>query len=206
MTFPATLDTFALTTIEHDTSDIAVLEYLLYKLRTVVSLSPLQNDATHPFVHYFTPLQERGMHRVVLYKSPAFFTQQALPFVGFISKKKAILDASVVDEITDIDKTLVLEFMQNPELLSYSSLELEDGNWCNLVVFKSAIAKTHIEQSRTHQHAAYRMAPQYYDWIRLHNGVITHEGSSDSLSIQRTKYYTFHDVRTRPAIREHVYG
>ena len=146
------------------------------------------------------------MHRVVLYKSPDFFTQQTLPFVGFISKKKAVLEASVVDEIADIDQTLILEFMQNPELLSYSSLELEDGNWCNLVVFKSAIAKTHIEQSRTHQHAAYRMAPQYYDWIRLHNGVITHEGTNDALGIQRTKYYAFHSAQARPSIRERVYG
>ena len=40
MISPATLDTFALTTIEHDTSDIAVLEYLLHKLRIAITLSP----------------------------------------------------------------------------------------------------------------------------------------------------------------------
>ena len=201
MNLPTALDTFSLTTIEHDTSDAAMLEYLLHKLRTAILLSPQQSDTTQPFIHYFAGYQG-CMHRVVLYKSPELFAQQALPFVGFISKKKTILAASVVDEIADIDKTLILEFMQNSELLSYSSLELEDGNWCNLVVFNSVSAKTHIEHSHTHQHAAYRMAPQYYDWIRLHNGVITRESMHDQLTIERTKYYTFHAGQTRPVIYE----
>ncbi len=201
MNLPTALDAFSLTDIEHDASDAAMLEYLLHKLRITILLSPTQKDTTQPCVHYFAGYQGR-MHRVVLYKSSDLFAQQSLPFVGFISKKKAILATSVVDEIADIDKTLILEFMQNPDLLSYSSLELEDGNWCNLVVFNRVSAKTHIEQSHTHKHAAYRMAPQYYDWIRLHNGVITRADMHDQLTIERTKYYTFHSEQTRPVIYE----
>ena len=94
------------------------------------------------------------------------------------------------------------ELISNPGLLSYSSLELRNGDWCNLVVLNGEEAKTHLKNTSTHTYAAYQLAPHYYEWIRLHNGVMSEGLDHTEMLLQKTKYYIFYAAQPRPAIRE----
>ena len=56
-----------------------------------------------------------------------------------------------------------------------------------------------------HKYAAYRLAHSYYEWIRLHNGVMPEGLDHMEMQLQKTKYYTFQAGQQRPSIREFIY-
>jgi len=86
---------------------------------------------------------------------------------------------------------MLLELAKIPTLLRYVSLQLADGNWYNLVVFSQESAKRDILTTSLHHHAAYDLAPHYYQWIRLHHGIIQQEDTALELMLHTTRYYTF---------------
>jgi hypothetical protein len=143
---------------------------------------------------------------VVLYKDLPSFREKHLSFVGFLSKKREVLSPTISHNIARVDKELVKELEENPWLLSYSSMELTDGNWCNLVVFNQEEAKERLVESATHRYAAYQLAPEYYEWVRLHNGTMSQE--LGQLVIHTTKSYRFKRGQESPqgdVFREHRY-
>jgi len=103
-----------------------------------------------------------------------------------------------------VDKKLIKELISNPGILSYSSLELRNGDWCNLVVLNDAGAKTHIKSNSTHIHAAYHLAHRYYEWIRLHNGIMPEGLDHTEMQLQKTKYYTFQTKQQRATMQEFI--
>jgi len=126
-------------------------------------------------------------------------------FVGFISRKQKQLDPSIVDEIHFIDQKLVAELIDHPSVLSYSSLELHTGIWCNLVLLSDNEAKTRFQSTQTHAYAAYQLAPRYYEWIRLHSGIMPDGLAYETMRVQKTRYYTFQPTQHGPSIQELVY-
>ena len=101
---------------------------------------------------------------------------------------------------------LVEELADATGVLSYSSLELRNGNWCNLVLLSDAEAKTGIKGREMHKYAAYHLAHSYYEWIRLHTGIMPEGLDHTEMLLQKTKYYFFEEPQKRPTIRERVYG
>jgi len=190
------LDNFSLVDLERDDLDLIALQYLAHRLRATLGRLEEHGRYITPLVYHWKEPHQR-VHRVVLYKSPPDFRLHNLSFVGFLSKKQSTLAPSVSHAIVSIDKILVAELATNPWLLSYSSMELADGNWCNLVVFNHHEAKTYIASSATHIHAAYQLAPYYYEWIRLHHGTMCTGVEQGPLVIHSTKYYTF-DQQSSP--------
>ena len=112
---------------------------------------------------------------------------------------------SVIEEIHRVDKMLVVELISTPGLLSYSSLELRDGSWCNLVLFNDNETKTHIKNSETHAYAAYQLSPRYYAWVRIHSGIMPAGLARNEMFLQKTRFYQFHGVHEKPATRELTY-
>src|SRR2546426_481732 len=100
---------------------------------------------------------------------------------------------ATMQEMSDVSKGK-LDIM----VLRYSSLELRNGDWCNLVLLSDAGAKTHIKGSEMHKYAAYHLAHSYYEWIRLHNGVMPEGLDHMEMQLQKTKYYTFQAGQQRP--------
>jgi hypothetical protein len=152
-------------------------------------------------------LQERRgqMHRIALYHPEDLLAQAPLAFVGFLSARQKLLRPSILNAIKRTDKRLVMELADAPGILSYSSLELRSGDWCNLVVLADASAKRHITGTQTHQYAAYLLAQSYYAWIRLHSGVMPVGLDHMEMRLLKTKYYTFHPGQAKPTIQELSY-
>jgi hypothetical protein len=199
----AMLDRFSLTSLRDDSTDMMVLEFIAQRLYTTLHGLKRANNVKMPFI---LNLQEgeRHAHRIVIYQSQPFFTDDELLFVCFVGKKQRRLEQPILHDIAAADQSLVFELSNNAYLLSYSSLELRDGNWCNLVVFSSTEAKRFFEVSSTHQHAAYQLASRYYEWIRIHNGLISNGSTYSKLSLLKTKYYTFPLSKQQPAIQKWV--
>jgi len=192
------------TVLSKGTSDLLVLKYIRQRMRlTLHQLEPCV-ASQRPILYNFQERHGR-FHRIALYNCQELFQRPTLAFVGFISRKQKELDASIVDDIHRIDAQLVAEMVNNPGILGYSSLELRTGIWCNLVLMENIEAKQQVLRTETHAHAAYQLAPRYYEWIRLHTGIMPHGLFHDEMKALRTRFYTVQVAQQKPVIREHTY-
>jgi hypothetical protein len=131
--------------------------------------------------------------------------QKPLAFVGFRSARQKQLRPSIVQAIQRTDKQLVEELADASWVLSYSSFELRNGDWCNLVLLNDDGAKMRIKGSETHTYAAYHLAQAYYEWIRLHQGIMPEGLDHIEMQLLKTRYYTFQPGQRTPSIRECIY-
>ncbi|HEY4388231.1 MAG TPA: hypothetical protein VGN34_27595 [Ktedonobacteraceae bacterium] len=188
---------------EESASDLAVLTHLANVVAGVTADIARQPEVIYPFFIY-REASYHAYHRIVIYAHSSS-DKQDVSFVGFVSRRRAQLDPEIVQQVSDIDKTLVMELAVHGNLLNYSSMQLHDGNWFNLVQFARPDGKEAVPATKTHQYAAYELAPRYYRWIRLHHGLIPRGDPANGLQLHSTKYYTFHASTPRPDIRVHHY-
>jgi hypothetical protein len=184
---------------DHNAEDLAHLQYMLAKLRHLLSQPGITPAQPRPYVLY---LEESGgrRHRIALARPEELLLSLELAVVGFCGTKWPEADRTPLDAI---DVVLLDEFMQHPHLLSYSSLEVEDGNWRNLVLFSHPQGIGHWAISLKHVYAAQELSPGYYRNIRLHNGVLPGGlMSGNELALTRTKYYDYQDQSLWWAVRE----
>lgn len=197
------LENVIMTTIEDDAQDLSVLSFMARGTYQMLEHVSRQEIFSYPVMTVLDGLNGIS-HRIVLYRQPPTSTV-GLPFVGFISKKVVSPDANIVEILTGVDQQMVRSLVQHTDLLSYSSLQLLDGNWCNLVVFRQPQVREAILGMATHQYAAYELAPKYYQWIRLHDGMLAEGPDLGTLSLRLTKYYTFFDTASRPLVQTRQY-
>lgn len=189
------------TALEHSHSDLATLERMRARLchTLVASESTLDQDArSEVHVQYIYEDQQR-MHRLVIRDRAALATTGELAVVGFFGEQRGKVNPAMLQ---DIDTELIQEFLQHRYVLSYSSLELADGNWGNLVILQHAEGIEHWRVSQRHAYAARELAPLYYARIRLHNGLLPGGLASARLMLTSTKYYDFEGQGLWRAIRE----
>ncbi len=188
---------------EHE-QDIVLLRYMTQRIYITLYLLDEPTDPSQPLLYY---LEEghKYTHRIAIYGPQELLLNKQLDFVGFISRKLKLEDSLVIEEIRAVDKKLIVELINTPGLLSYSSLELRDGRWCNLVLFSGPETKMQLKKSETHAYAAYQLSPRYYNWVRLHNGIMPGGLARNEMLLQKTKYYQFHGPHEQPTIQELIY-
>ena len=184
--------------------DFTLLKYMAQRIYVTLYLIDEPGDTSLP-LRYQAEEGHKYRHRIVVYRSRELLLNNRIDFVGFVSSKQKPWSAQVDAEIRTADKQLDAELTRTPGLLSYSSLELRDGRWCNLVLFNTPEAKTHIKHSATHAHAAYDLAPRYYDWVHIHSGKMPGGLARNELVVQKTRHYLFHGIHEKPTIREVLY-
>lgn len=185
-------------------SDLVILRYMAR--RVLVALRSLnQAIATPRPLLYYLDERRRRTHRIAIYQPEQLLLNNALAFVGFVSGKLRPIRPSIGADLRIVDKKLIAELVNTPGLLSYSSLELHDGNWCNLVLLNDPEVKVHLKNAETHKYAAYELAPSCYEWIRLHNGILPTGLASVEMLLQKTRYYLYQGAERRPIIQEISY-
>jgi hypothetical protein len=189
---------------EETEQDIVLLSYMAQRIFITLYLLDEAADPSQPLLYYLEEGQ-KNTHRIAIYRPRELLLNNELNFVGFISKKLQPGDSQVIEEIRAVDKKLIVELRNTPGLLSYSSLELRDGGWCNLVLFNGPELKMHLQQSETHAYAAYQLSPCYYDWVRLHHGIMPAGLARNAMLLQKTKFYRFHGLHEMPTMREPTY-
>ncbi len=190
------------TALSKGTSDLFVLKYMRQRVRFALYQSERFSASTYPIVSTFKERHER-IHRIALYNCQALAQHPTLTFVGFISRRQQEVEQTIVEEIHATDAKLVAGLTNNPGVLGYSSLELRTGIWCNLVLMENIEAKQQVLSTQAHAHAAYQLSPHYYEWIRLHTGVMPQGLFADEMKALHTRFYTFQEKK--PVVREQVY-
>ena len=189
---------------EENEQDLVLLRYMAQRINITLYLLDGPVDPSQPLLYY---LEEghKYTHRIAIYTPQEQLLNNKLDFVGFISRKLQPGDSQVIEEIRAVDKKLIVELINTPGLMSYSSLELRDGRWCNLVLFSGPELKMHLKKSETHAYAAYQLSPRYYNWVRLHNGIMPGGLARNEMLLQKTKLYQFHGPHEKPTIQELIY-
>jgi hypothetical protein len=184
--------------------DLVLLRYMAQRIQEILRLPDPLANTMQPLL-YFLEERHQHTHRVAIYKPQELLLGSSLVFVGFISGKQKPLSHPVLEEMRVIDKKLITELASNPGLLSYSSLQLCTSNWCNLVLLSDVDAKTHFRTDETHRYAARQLAPRFYEWIRLHTGVMPGGLAGNEAILRSTKFYTFREEQLEFSIQELVY-
>jgi hypothetical protein len=174
----------------HTQADLIALEQTRTQLRENLQLAA---DSS------FTINGER--HRFIVLNRQALLTAQPITVVGFCGTQRLPLGGALLEEMSVVDGDLVRELAQHPDMLTYSSIQIEDGNWRNLVLLRSNEGIEHWRESQRHVYATNLLSPRYYTHVRLHNGVLSHGLASSHIHITSTKYYDFESEPTWRAMR-----
>jgi hypothetical protein len=185
--------------------DLVILRYIARRVYVALRSFDWSTTTARPLLYYLDERRKRT-HRMAIYNPEELLLNHELAFVGFISGKLRPLRPSVAADLRIMDRKLIAELVDTPGLLSYSSLELHDGNWCNLVLLNDPKVKIHLKNTETHRYAAHELAPSCYEWIRLHNGMMPAGLANNEMLLQKTTYYQFQEARQRPIIRELRYS
>ena len=191
--------------ISRGTRDLVVLRYMVQKICKMLHSMEQPFAGSFPLSYSLNVCHHR-QQRVILYDPEFLLRNTTFSFVGFVSGKQKTVDPSIDNEMQRVDALLTKELIGAPGLLCYSSLELRTDKWYNLVLLANFNIKTHLRSSPTHCYGAYQLAARYYEWIRLHSGIITDGLSRNILHLQKTKYYICQAPEPRFIVRELTYA
>ena len=113
--------------------------------------------------------------------------------VGFFGERRR--DSDTQGRIDQLERQLLTQFREFPGVLSYSSIELVDDYWANLVVHTDDGDREAWRNGRVHREAAEDASPDHYRSVRIHHGLL-HGGvcSSNMIRLLRTKYWDYGEV------------
>lgn len=177
-------------------ADHAVLSLMLADLKALlVSANPAEA---------YTPIEGlvHGRKRRTIVCDPLALDAADIDIsvVGFFGERNGKRDGTALEEA---NAEIVLEFRNYPGILSYSSMELHDGNWANLVLHDKPDTREYWRAGRRHAEAAEKLSPLYYRTVRIHNGVLPqglHGGQE--MRIDSTKYWDFSRPKVWRAMRD----
>ncbi len=185
------------TDVAHNAQDILSMQRIMASLSLLVSQPLVWPEAGQPLVVQGD--SAGGVVRVVVCNRAALMTNDPVFAVGFFGHRRAGLDLT---HLNAVDDDLIHEFHLHPGVLSYSSFELEDGNYVNLVLLQGQAATDHWRTGSRHAYAARELAPEFYACIRLQNAVLPHGLSRpEDVALTTTKYYDFQQETPWKALR-----
>lgn len=179
--------------------DRSVLSYMLEDIRAMLG----EMDDGAITVTSFQPIEwlVHGLKRRTILTDPMrLHAREDVCVVGFFGERHVGRDGTPLEEA---NAEIVLEFQNYPGILCYSSMELADGNWANLVLHDVPEAREYWRASQAHAKAARELSPLFYRTVRIHNGTLTGGVlGGKQILIERTKYWDFRTARVWHAVRE----
>jgi hypothetical protein len=172
--------------------DLVAVGVMLAAVRRALAGGAGRVDGPHPRVLALPGLGGRA-HRAIVCDAERLGDGRDLAWVGFFAVKRRDRDPT---PLTAMDDELIGEFPAHPGVLSYSSLELADGDWGNLILLDGDAARERWREGERHAYAARELAPRHYAAVRLHQGVLPGgvEAGREPV-LRRTRYYDY-----RPAV------
>ncbi len=179
--------------------DGATLSYMLEDLRALLArmatgeMSVIPYQSNEWLVHGLK-------RRVIVANAMGLHNRRTVCVVGFFGERHLERDHTPLEEA---NAEIVLEFRNFPGILSYSSMELPDGNWANLVLHDIPEVREYWRASERHARAAQELSPLYYQTVRIHNGTLAGGVMSGrTIAIERTKYWDYRSPKVWHAVRE----
>jgi hypothetical protein len=182
-----TVDGHPCTDVSLYTPDLDLLAYMLQDLRSLVR----SNDAGKVELVAHEPQfwVVHGLRRRTVVCEPDQIRCDArVCTVGFFAERREGIDYPALDQL---ELQLLLEFRNYPGILSYSSVELANDFWANLVVHSVPDDTESWRQSSAHSRAV-EVSPELYSGIRIHNGHLDGGiAGNAAIVIDRTKYWDY---------------
>jgi hypothetical protein len=192
----------AFTHPDRTATDLALIARMGSAVRRILHTSPVSSDAARPLT-VAVPEPGPRQHRAIVCHARLLRAPVDHGFVGFFAERREGLDHS---PLTAADDELIHEFPDHPGILSYSSLELSDGNWGNLILLHPAEASERWREGARHAWAVRELAPRHYTVIRLHQGRFPGGVLADRPVLLRTTYHDFRGPTPWRAVRELTTG
>jgi hypothetical protein len=184
---------------DETTPDLAAASRMLAEIRHQVGRGASVPARARPLVQERREANGR-LHRAILFDPRRLGDGRDLVWVGFFGVKRQGVDTA---PLTAMDDELVRELPTHQDILSYSSLELDDGNWGNLIILDGDAARETWRTGARHSEAVRELAPRVYIHVRLHQGVLPGGATAGrALALRRTKYFDYRDSITWRAERE----
>jgi hypothetical protein len=167
--------------------DLDLLAYLLQDLRSLLR----SNDAGKIDLVAHEPKlwTVHGLRRrTVVCEPEQIRLRERVHVVGFFADRRDDID---YDSLDGLELSLLLEFRQYPGILSYSSMELANEYWANLVVHAEPDDTEAWRRSTAHGRAV-DVSPRLYSSIRIHNGHL--DGgvtANQAIALDATKYWDY---------------
>ena len=181
--------------------DLALLNYLLQDLRVLIRRA-CKGEIDLRRRQIITWDVHGLQRRTVVCDPEGLRSDRIVQVVGFFGDRRDIIDESSLDRS---EWSLIDEFVNYPGILSYSSIELVDNYWANLVVHLDPADRESWRHSSAHIRAVSEVAPNVYHGVRIHNGCIPGGiVGSETVTIESTKYWDYdvspvwHAVRSIP--------
>ena len=173
-------------------SDEQLLAYMLQDVRSLIRRH--RTGEITLGAHEVLTWSVHGLARRQVVCDPAALAEQRdVCIVGFFGERRG--DPDTQQHIDRLDAALLGEFSAVPGVLSYTSVELVDDNWANLIVHTSAEDRELWRNRSVHREAAEDISPLHYRSVRIHHGMLSGGVcSSNRIQLLRTKYWDYGDV------------
>jgi hypothetical protein len=177
-----------------------LLRYMLWRLHGLLETCYWQKNPNVVAPVVQTMVESDGRHhRMVVIGSDCLRQTKGLSVVGFFGQRRFDAD----DEAAAVRDGMLFDEMHKHEgLLSYSSLELTNGDYGNCVVFRDEASKNNWGHSEVHRHAVQVLSPNYYHSIRLYNGVLPDTIMGEHLlELTVVRYFDYGEMPAWQAVR-----
>ncbi len=169
-------------------TDLNTLRYMADQLCLFLEHPHLYSKAPRPVIVH-RPRPDSWVYRLVVVEPEQILEAKELIFVGFLGQRRSNANQALADQF---DEILINEIPDHPGLLAYSTMALISGNFSNLVLFNDPQVKVQWSRSQAHAQAVDSLAPDYYQSVRLYNGLFPKGiAASNALQIERIKYFDY---------------
>jgi hypothetical protein len=188
---------------EHIPGDLNTLRHMVDQIHRLLQSPHLYGHHSRPLAIH-RPDLDKWTYRLVISNpeqlAAGLVAGEEMTFVGFLGQRREDANLALAGEF---DNMLIAEIPHHPGLLSYSTMALICGNFCNLVLFTNEQVKAHWSKSQAHAQAVGKLAPEYYLSVRLYNGILPHGvADSQSLYLTKIKYYSYQATPWWHAVRQ----
>jgi hypothetical protein len=172
--------------------DQQLLAYMLQDLRALVRRMHTGQIELQPYETRAWSVHDL-QRRSVVCNPTGLAASTDVRIVGFFGERRG--DSDTQGRIDQLERQLLTQFREFPGVLSYSSIELVDDYWANLVVHADDGDREAWRNGRVHREAAEDASPDHYRSVRIHHGLL-HGGvcSSNMIRLLRTKYWDYGEV------------
>jgi len=177
-------------------ADRGLLAYMLQDVRAMVRLAFTRArdvDEYEPIIWYVHGLKRR----IVPCDLDRLVSGRDLEVVGFFGSRRLTSEGGLApgeDPIDGLDAGLTAEFRNHPGIASYSTIEMVDGFWSNLVLHSVPSDAEVWRGSEVHR-GAVALSPTLYRDVRIHNGRLAGGvDSTNEIVLHHTKYWDYGPV------------
>lgn len=176
------------TAVELIDRDVSVLRGMLDDM--VMVLDESDHDERKIVPHERIAWKENGLvRRALICDEGRLRAHDDACFVGFFGERRTEID---IEPLEEANAAIVAQFKNYPGILSYSSIELPNGYWANLVLHDDPVDREYWSRGALHAQAARTLGPAHYLTVRIHTGVLSGRVlDTPSFGVKKTKYWDY---------------